>query len=357
MPKILARYKIGRDFTEEEYHKWKEQLVWWIESTMPKIENPHTHAENVLLSAMNGTKLDGKQWSLVPNNFFARVKVLAGFDLEKGVGVRRPDVTRKAVRGRTPAKVGAEDIPPLDAKKALELKSKYKKDLLQKYPHLENPVYDPKVDELAETVIRGRMMSQEFMVASAKELERLNKIRESLNKQVNDLMNFLEISPKLLVEKQKATDKADVGSLVAEMESYGEIWQDYERLDALRELLQKFHQLNNLRPDGTQQLNDWELWHMTRNRPVRFTCECGKSYTLLGGFTPEEIEQALVQAQEVYGFGLEGIEGNEYKDEGQINEELLPAEVMAEKPTEVTITEEEEDEPKETKDTDSIEDN
>lgn len=334
MGRVLKRFKIGVDFSEDDYHKWKEQLMWWIGETMPNIQAPADQAEKVLLSAMNGTKLNGEIWPNVTNNFFSRVKQLGNFDLERGIGIRKHNPRINKVNTTDPKvgpKVTTDDIPPINSKEALDMKESYVKDLVSKYQHLQNPVYTPKVEELAETIIRSKMLSREFLFANNTQLEKLNRIRESLNKQVKDLMEFLEISPSIIVKKQSEINRADVASLVSELESYGELWQDYERLDALRELIQKYHQLNHLRPDGTPQLNDWELWHMTRNRPVRFTCRCGETYTLLGGFTPEEIEEALKQAQEIYGFGLEGIEGS-IEDTGKINSDVLPADFMDEKP-------------------------
>jgi len=77
----------------------------------------------------------------------------------------------------------------------------------------------------------------------------------------------------------------------------------------------------------TEDALKWEIWHKTRNKPVKYTCRCGEIVTLLGGFTPEEIEKALVQAYEVYGFGLEGIESN-VPDKLEINVNLLSSSAL-----------------------------
>jgi hypothetical protein len=305
----LKRYKIGTDFTEEQYHKWVEQLTWWIGEKMHNIESPKGHAEKALLAAMNGTKMDGSPWPLITNDFNKRIKQLVGFDLEAGIGIRDPMVgAKKSLIGHTAARTKTAEIPPVDLKEAMGLRKEYISNLLGKYPHLDSPVYKPKVEELAETIVKSRMISSDFLNAQGVALERLSKIRESLHKQIGELMEFLEISPKQRVRSSIETKNADVGSLVAKMESYGASWEEFERLDALRELLQFYHMLQSTRPDGTPQLNDWELWHLTRNRPVQYKCiSCGWEVELLGGFTPLEIEQALVQAQKVYGFGLEEI--------------------------------------------------
>jgi hypothetical protein len=321
---IVRQYTPGVDFSKEELLRWKEQLMWWISSTMPKVKDVEQKANVVLRAGLEGTKLDGGIWPAVPEKFTDRIKLSIGFDLEKGVGIRNPRKAfgrsgySKTKIAKVPStdsaysivdnQVNLEDMPPTAFEDITESIRQYKKDLIDKYPHLEGAVYSHKIDELAETVMKSRMLSNEFMTARGGKLVEIAKTRESMHKQMGELMDFLEISPKSLVKKQRDVENADVGSLIAKLESFGEIWADFERVDALRELLQRYHQLHSLRPDGTPQLNDWELWHLTRTKPIHFTCRnCTQEYTLLDGFTPEEIEQALVQAHKVYGFGLEPI--------------------------------------------------
>jgi hypothetical protein len=313
MPRTLTRYRLGEHFTEEDYHKWKKQLEWWVEREMPNIPDPINHVEKIFLAAMNGTKLNGEAWPGISDDFFKRIKQLSQFDLKLGIGYSKQPKSRSHHVTKDSGKaIKEDDLPPINYEQAVRDQEEYRDSLIEKYPHLVNPVYKPKVDELSETVIKSRMLSQEFMFAKGTKLERLSKIRESLHKQIGELMDFLEISPKFLVKKQKDAEAADVGSLIAKLESYGEVWKDYERLDALRELLQRYHQLNSTRPDGTPQLNDWELWHQTRTKPMHFTCrKCGEKYELLDGFTPEEIEEALLQAYKIYGFGLAPIDDTE----------------------------------------------
>lgn len=302
---VLVRYKIGVDFTEEQYKKWLEQLTWWVSSRMPNIEDPPAYAEKVIKAGLNGTKIDGKIWHGISKDFYKRIKQLAGYDLQLSIGVREPVRRNYANPVHTAGKT--TELPPLNLEAAMELRQSYIKELIQKYPHLDTPVYKPKVEELAETVIKSRMISSEFLTSRGSTLERLSKVRESLHKQIGELMEFLEISPKQRLTKTLGAKNSDVGSIVARLESYGDTWKEFEKIDSLRELLQLYKMLKSTRPDGSPQLNDWELWHMTRNRPITFVCRCGESYSLLGGFTADEIEQALLQAQTVYGYGLEDI--------------------------------------------------
>ncbi|MBU8921757.1 MAG: hypothetical protein KOO63_08055 [Bacteroidales bacterium] len=276
MARLIQEFDVGKDFTEGEFNHWREQLTWWISTSMTNVEDPLGHANKVLDAATKGTKLNGEAWPQISNDFFKRVNQLAGFDLKKGVGKKknpagRPKTTRNK---RTFSQITAEQVPPIPITEVDRRQDAYIENLVAKYPHLDSPVYAPKVTELAELIIKSGMMSLDFMAATGKTLELLTKVRAEMQKQIDAIMNFLEISPKMLLTKQKEAQNSDVGSLIASMEEFGDWWQDFERIDALRELLQKYHQLNALRPDSTPQLNAWELWHMTRNRPVEFTCRC-----------------------------------------------------------------------------------
>lgn len=328
MAQALQRYAIGKDFTKEQYDKWLEQLTWWIQSRMPNIEDPGEHAKKCIKAALNGTKINGEAWPSITNDFFKRIKQMLGFDLEKGIGVREPYTNKHVSPLHTGQKT--EELPPIDLKQAMTLRAQYIADLINKYPHLDTPVYKPKVEELAETVVKSRMISTDFLTARGALLERLSKVRESLHKQIGELMEFLEISPKQRVVKSLEAKNADVGSLVSKMESYGETWLEYERLDALRELIQLYNMLKTTRPDGTRQLNDWELWHMTRSKPIMFTCRHGETYELIGGFSPEEIEEALIQAQKVYGFGLKAITEGTTTPNATISESIVDFETIDE---------------------------
>lgn len=333
MPQLAQKYSIGKEFTEEQYTKWMEQLTWWISSRMPNIENPTEHAKTAIKAALNGTKLNGEAWPTISNDFYKRMKQLVGFDLEKGIGIREPSKgpnTRRS--GRNEVVLRADELPPIDMEKAMGMRNDYINDLIAKYPHLDTPVYKPKVEELAETIVKSRMISNDFLTSRGQQLERLSKIRESLHKQIGELMEFLEISPKQRVTKSLDAKNADVGSLVSRIESYGETWLEFERIDAIRELIQIYRMLKSSRPDGTKQLNDWEIWHMTRTRPAMFTCRHGETYEVIDGFTPEEIEQALLQAQEVYGFGLEGIEKSIGESNQNVMEAIVEFETLTEPP-------------------------
>ena len=319
-----------------------DQLIWWLGTTRKGLENPSEQATAVILAAFNGTKLSGDPWPRISSDFFKRVKQLSGFDLELGVGTRASNaIAISKGPNRTPTKLTEQELPPISLDQAMDMKAEYIEHLVQKYPHLENQVYAPKVEELAETVVKSRMLSTEFLTAQGRKLQDVSKIKESLNKQTDELMKVLEISPSLLMKKQQDGHKTDVGSLIRHMEQYGEVWEEYERIDALRDLLQTFWQLQNTRPDGTPQLNDWELWHKTRNRPVNFTCKCGETYKLLGGFTPEEIEQACVQAYNVYGSGLEPLDKEakfhtaDIVESEDVPEELVDADYIQEQYTDL----------------------
>ena len=206
------RFVVG---TTDEYNKWVEQLTWWLGETRKNLDDPPAQARLVLLSAFNGTKLDGSHWPKISTEFYVRVKQLCGFDLKRGIGIKSQSPATPIARGpvRTPAKMSASELPPINLEKALDLKQEYVEQLVEKYPHLEGAIYRPKVEELAETVIKSQMLSSAFLTSEGRTLQDLNKIKESLNKQTDELMKVLEISPALLMKKQQDGNKTDVGSL------------------------------------------------------------------------------------------------------------------------------------------------
>ena len=68
--RVLRRFAIGKDFREEDFHKWIDQLIWWIGDRFPRIRDPREHAEKIMKAALNGTKLDGSEWVGISDDFF-----------------------------------------------------------------------------------------------------------------------------------------------------------------------------------------------------------------------------------------------------------------------------------------------
>jgi len=188
-----------------------------------------------------------------------------------------------------------------------EQKEEYKQLLYQEFPFVENPVYEAQVNGLAEAVVKLNHISDSFLGAQGKELEDLLKIRDGLKKDMDDFMKLLKIHPAQMKEKADDIDRGDVGNLIIQWEKYGEIAEIYERVDAIQELIQTLRQLEQLRVDGTPQLADYLLWHKTGTRPIDFKCECGREYTLIDGFTEDELYEAAEQAYEIFGFGIKRI--------------------------------------------------
>src|SRR5438105_1595336 len=138
--RVLRRFAIGKDFTEADYHKWVDQLMWWIGDRFPRIKDPREHVEKVMKAALNGTKLDGSEWRGISDDFFNRVIMLTGFDVKRGVGVRDPKSHTMARHTHTTrgAAEKTKDIPPIDVQEGMRLRADYIQDLLRKYPHLDS---------------------------------------------------------------------------------------------------------------------------------------------------------------------------------------------------------------------------
>jgi hypothetical protein len=307
----------GADFTKEEVDKWLQQIEWWIRDSQVTETNPRGKAEKVMDAALHGRKLNGEIWAGIENySLRSRIRQLCGWDIDKGVGrggrTGRPGSLSRDNHSQTKAKQQKQEnsiyLGELGVAEMLTKRDNFKSVLYIQFPWLDNPVYESKVNALAESEVRLASLSEGFLTAEKKDLQVLLEIREALRDDINDLMEMLSIHPKQLTKRIDETERGDVGSLVAKWQEMGKKSEDYENVDAIQELLQIIHQIHNLRVDGkSPQLADYMLWHKTGCAGHNFTCECGRNYELYRGFTKDELIEAAKQAYKVYGWGIKPV--------------------------------------------------
>lgn len=305
------------EVSKEHLDEWLPQITSWIQVSQSKVTDPRAKAELVLRCAINGTRLDGSIYPGVETfGIESRIKMFCGYDVIKKIGREGNTARRRGKGPQQPAmekartnKAANKDF--LDASQIHQLytaRNDFVKILKQQFPHLDNPVYESKVNALAEAEVRLKAMSDTFLTVSGKDFLTQLTIQEELRKSINDLMMMLSIHPKQLTSKIDQSERGDVGSLMVKWSEYGDIADTYEQVDAIQELIQMIHMANHLRLDGSPQLADYMLWHLTGCRGHTFQCECGKEYELYNGFSKEELEQAGQQAYKVFGFGVKKIE-------------------------------------------------
>lgn len=308
----------GADYSKEQIDLWTNQILFWIQQSQPSEQSPKEKAEAVMKAALNGTKLNGEPWPGIDSfSFAARIKQLCSWDIETGIGRSSNVSNKKKVYSKT-SKEGMDQekkrnnnevtLLDLDTAQLLEKRDAYIKTLQDQYPWISSEVYETQVQALAEAVVRMETLSEDYLTAKPKELELLLKIKSEIRKDINELMDFLGIHPKQLKDKVDDNERSDVGSLIRRFEQYQLIAQDYEKVDAIQELIQMIRMSHNLRADGkAPQLADYMLWHLTGCRGHHFKCSCGKMWELYDGFTLEELEAAGDQAMRVFGFGIKKI--------------------------------------------------
>jgi len=311
-------YVLDKDYTKEEYDKWSQQIAFWIGETQ-KSENPYKKAEKVLTCAINGTKLNGEVWPGVEDfDLPSRIRQFCGWDIIKGTGRRRVSNLSTTQLHKTARKDRAENAAALEEISMAEMiaaRESYKELLYKEFPFLDNPVYEPNVNGLADSTVKLNHISEQFLTASGSALKSLIEIRDSLKKDIDDFMKLLKIHPSQLKEKVDEGDRGNVGTLISKWEDFGDISDLYEQVDAVQEAIQIIRQLENIRVDGSPQLADWLLWHKTGCRGHTFTCACGETYDIHGGFTKEEMYAIAEQAYKTFGFGIKPIHDTTKDDE------------------------------------------
>ena len=311
-------YVLEQDFTKEEYDKWTKQVGFWIGETQ-KSENPVKKAEKVLRAAVNGTKLNGEVWPGVEDfDLPSRIRQFCGWDINTGTGRRRVSTgsTRTPhIRANRARAKNEEDFEEISMAEATAAREAYKEILYREFPFLDNPVYEATVTGLADSTVKLAQLSESFLTATGSALKNLIDIRDSLKDDIDEFMKLLKIHPSQLKEKVDEGDRGNVGTLIGKWEEYLELAEIYEQVDAIQEAIQIIRQLEQVRVDGSPQLSEWLLWHKTACRGHKFTCSCGLTYDIHGGFSIDEMYAIAEQAYKTFGFGLKPIDNAKKDDE------------------------------------------
>lgn len=302
-------YIIGQDLTLQEYETWKTEIALWLSQSGRETTDPLGKAEKIIKAAVHGTTLGGEPWIDVENfQLHKRILQFCGYNIltKQGRTAKRRRSTKKELKQYTD--LNTDILGDATREELVVLRDAYRTVLVQEFPFLDNPVYETKVNAYCDTVVKLQVLSDKFLGAEGKELTRIIELRDSLKKDLDDFMKLLRIHPSQLKEKVDEKDKGDVGSLIDKWESYGELANLYETVDAVQEALQILKQLETTRLDGSPQLAEWLLWHKTGCRGHTFRCPCGAEYTIHGGFTIEEMYQIVEQAHKVLGYGAKPTE-------------------------------------------------
>jgi hypothetical protein len=289
----------GGDFTYEEMEQMiLDMAKWWARpESGKKYADPLQMARLKMRECLLGLKQDGTSWNDAPQDFRKRVKVKCNYDIKAKKGV---PVKLKKVKLDPIAQQGASQVNgmrPLATKiNVEETRAKYVADIMDVFPELDNAAHRPNVESLADIYAQRRVISAELELgvgatARGNLLEQLKTIETM----ADSMMNKLGIHPNQIRKKVAEDDNSSVADLVAQI-SEDEEFRAREKQWALQLALQLWWMSNhhNYAKDGPN-IHDWEVWHMTRSRPIRFTCKCKRETLLVEGFEPHELRDYLLK--------------------------------------------------------------
>lgn len=301
---IVGDKEKGADFTPEELELLAYKMAEWFRSDEcdRQYEDPIKEAKDIIHQCLLGITADGRPWRNCPHDFEARIRTKSLYDMTTGKG--RPSARLKhpdAVRAKDPAaEKAAQTVRTMNPISAGFDQDKYRKrveqDILKEFPELDNPAHRPNVERLSLIYTQQKVIDHELTIGvpDSKKAEKLAQL-STLEQMAERTMKLLDIHPDSIRKQTQKQKQGTLGDLVATLDG-DEDFKDREKIWALQAALQLWwcHEHPNGRGDGPN-LEAWEIWHMTRTRPIDFTCKCGRTFELVEGFTPEELRDYLIR--------------------------------------------------------------
>lgn len=293
----------GADFSLDEIELLIYRIRDWFASDAcdRNYNDPEAMARQKIQECLLAENDAGEPWRGCPQDFAARIKIKCLYDMNtnKGIPVQRvkaPMAVRKLNKEAQRAK--------MEIKKAAAIKFDHEQfreekelAILKDFPELDNETHRPLVRRLSFLYAQQQVIDDILMQDGVSDGRRDVglKLMQTLGKDIETTQKLLGVHPDQLRQRVNTKTQGAVSELVALLEND----QDFkERIEiwSMQLALQLWWmtQHPNGRGDGPQ-LEEWEMWHMTRTRPVKFTCEHGTEYTVIDGFTPEELKAYLIR--------------------------------------------------------------
>ena len=287
------------DFTPEAIELLTLQIRDWFASPECErtYEEPLLAAREAVEQCLLAQTKSGKIWSRAPDSFESRIMIKTHFDMIDGNHVKNPDKGPR-VRSNRAYKAAIdkakESASPVSLKHIQDYQKQVEEDILKAYPELDNPVHKPNVVRLAMLYAEQEHVRLELPGAKGKARHGMIETLATLQKTITDTMKSLDIYPDQIRKRVDKQRQGSVGDLVALIDEDPD-FRAREKRWALTLALQLWWMTKhpNGKNDGPQ-MHDFEMWHLTRTRPIDYKCSCGREVTLVEGFTPEELRDYLV---------------------------------------------------------------
>lgn len=305
--KIPRVFSVGpnpeNDFTADEIDLLVYKVRDWFASDEcdRNYSNPLKEAKDKIEQCLQATTATGKIWLKAPDRFEDRVKVKTLFDMEEGNHIsqeRAKTVLAKQNEAHRQALAQARQTGQGPGTATVESLQKYQqnlqKEILDAYPELDTPVHKPNVTRLAMLYTEQERIRMDLPGSSGKARRDHIETLSLLERTIKDAMKALSIYPDQLMRRMNQQRSGSVGDLVEQIGEDAD-FKDREKRWALTLALQLWWMTKH--PNGKKtgpQIHDFEMWHLTRTRPIRYKCKCGHESIIVEGFTPEELRDYLV---------------------------------------------------------------
>lgn len=295
------------DFTADQIEALVYKIAHWYDSEDSGRNYPDAlkaarkHVHQCLIGQTNA----GKTWQRAPKTLEDRIKIKCNFDLSSDTGIRVPQKGRPRVyplpNEAEQARIQktdeiAESSAPLAAfSDNRKYQDQMEKEILEVYPELDTPAHRPNVRRLAMLYAQQESVNLELSQAKGRQRKDLIDTLATIQTTVDRAMKSLEIHPDQLRKRIDSQKEGTIGDLVSKLASDKE-FKKREKQWALTEALQLWWMSEHLNGQKNgPQLHPFEVWHLTRTRPIKYTCDCGREVTLVEGFEPQELRDYLVE--------------------------------------------------------------
>jgi hypothetical protein len=296
---VIGDLAAGADFSTATAEAVIHKIAYWFSraESGKTYEDPVAEAKKKFRECLLGVTDEGEVWRGCPYTFEKRIKAKCGYDMILDVGIPAPRNHRKidknAVKG---AKEVSEMMPAHAGFNQEAYRATLEQDILAQYAELDNPAHLPLVRTISMYHSEREKIDRELTLGVNP--TRRDLLLDSLRKlavMTDTALQQLGIHPNQIkknIDKRTASSVADLVQMIEGDDDY----KKREKTWALQLALQLWWMSEhpNGKKDGPQ-LSDFEIWHMTRNRPVKFKCRHGEEYTVVEGFEPKDLFALLTK--------------------------------------------------------------
>jgi hypothetical protein len=293
----------GHDFTPDYIEALIYKIALWFgsESCDRTYEDPVEMARQKIRECLLGETASGDVWQNVPREFANRVRAKCAYDIatDKGIPSTRTKhpLAQRALdkKAQASAKSAVEEANPVNGEFDSDaFRKRIEGDILEAFPELDNAAHRPNVRSLSLYHTQRELIDRELALKpSGSKRAGLLKELKDVEEMADTAMHRLGIHPDQLRKKISDRTASTVADLVAMLDGDDD-YRAREKTWALQLALQLWWMWEHRDGLGAaRQISDFEFWHLTRSRPMQFTCRHGETYTLVEGFEPHQLHAFL----------------------------------------------------------------